>query len=165
MKMKTNTSTNYLHQLENRARYKLIKHHEKSLSFYNKKVINDILYNEPTHYVEEFKEYLIYEDYNEFLKKYYKKSEIKFELLSTLLFYEKNSKIYPNYTVSSESKYMYKNIKRKQKIIDQMQENNETKSNYPEYSANESLENISKTVFNSSVMNSIYNKSNTNRKD
>ena len=156
---------NYLQILENRARYKLIKHHEKSMSFYNKKMINDILYNEPTHYVEEFKEYLIYEDYNEFLKKYYKKSEIKFELLSTLMFYEKNSKIYPNYTVISESKYMYKNIKRKQKIIDQMQENNDNKSNYPEYSANESLENISKTVFNSSVMNSIYNKSNTNRKE
>ena len=44
--------SNYLYKLENRARFKMIKHHEKSLSFYNKKMINDILYNESTHYVE-----------------------------------------------------------------------------------------------------------------
>ena len=157
--------SNYLYKLENRARFKMIKHHEKSLSFYNKKMINDILYNESTHYVEVFKEYLIYEDFNEFLKKYYSKSEIKNELLSTLTFYENNSKIYPNYTVIPESKYMYKNIKRKQKIIDQMQEDNNNKSNFNEYSQIESFENMTNTVFNSRVMNSIYNKSNTNRKD
>ena len=45
------------------------------------------------------------------------------KLTKILLFYEKYSKIYENYTVIPESKYMNKNIKRKQKIIAQMQNN------------------------------------------
>ena len=115
--------------LENRARYKLIKRYNKPLSYYDMKMINDILYNEKTHYVEAFKEYLIYEDYNEFLKRFYKSYEIDIKLPKILIFYEKYSKIYANYTAIPESKYMYKNIKRKQKMIDQMQ-NNDINSEY-----------------------------------
>lgn len=34
-------------------------------------------------------------------------------------FYEKFSKVFPNYVNLSESKYMFKNIERKQKMIDE----------------------------------------------
>ena len=123
MKNLNEFSFKYIISLENRARFKLIKRYNKPLSYHDVKIINDILYNEKTHYVEQFKEYLIYEDYNEFLKRFYKSHEINIKLPKILVFYEKYSKIYANYTVIPESKYMYKNIKRKQKMIDQMQNN------------------------------------------
>ena len=152
----TNEATlKYFLSLENRARSKLINRYDKPLSYHDTKMINDILYNEKTRYVEAFKEYLIYEDYNEFLKRYYKSFEINIKLPKILLFYEKYSKIYANYTVIPESKYMYKNIKRKQKMIDQMQ-NNDINSEYEE--DEESNEDISNTVFSSRVINSIYDK-------
>ena len=52
---------------------------------------------------------------------------------------------------------MYKNIKRKQKMIDQMQNNG---NNYSEYEEEDedSNEEISNTVFSSRVINSIYSK-------
>ena len=151
-----NSPTQCFLSLENRARYKLIQRYNKPLSYHDVKMINDILYNEKTHYVEAFKEYLIYEDYNEFLKRFYKKYEINIKLPKILIFYEKYSKIYANYTAIPESKYMYKNIKRKQKMIDQMQ-NNDINSEFE--SSEESNEDISNTVFSSRVINSIYNKS------
>ena len=150
-----NAPLKYFLSLENRARTKLINRYDKPLSYHDIKMINDILYNEKTRYVEAFKEYLIYEDYNEFLKRYYKSFEINIKLPKILLFYEKYSKIYANYTVIPESKYMYKNIKRKQKMIDQMQ-NNDINSEYEE--DEESNEDISNTVFSSRVINSIYDK-------
>ena len=146
----------YYLNLENLARHKLIKRYDKPLSYHDMKMINDILYNEKTHYVEAFKEYLIYEDYNEFLKRYYKRSELRIKLPKILNFYEKYSKIYANYTVIPESKYMYKNIKRKQKMIDQMQNNDINNSDNEE--EEEENEEISNTVFSSKVMNSIFNK-------
>lgn len=42
-----------------------------SKEFYNIKIVNDIIYNEPTHMVAIFKDYLIYDDLSEFLKRYY----------------------------------------------------------------------------------------------
>lgn len=36
----------YFDNLENRARYKLIKRYNKPLSYHDIKIINDILYNE-----------------------------------------------------------------------------------------------------------------------
>jgi hypothetical protein len=149
-------SVKYFNNLEKRARYKLIKRYDKPLSYHDVKIINDILYNEKTHYVEAFKEYLIYEDYNEFLKRFYKTSDLNIKLPKILIFYEKYSKIYANYTVIPESKYMYKNIKRKQKMIDQMQNNGNNESEVEE--EEESNEEMSNTVFSSKIMNSIYRK-------
>ena len=151
----TNSRYKYIISLEDRARYKLIKRYNKPLSYHDVKMINDILYNEKNHYVETFKEYLIYEDYNEFLKRFYKSTEIDKKLPKILIFYEKYSKIYANYTVIPESKYMYKNIRRKQKMIDQMQ-NNDINSEYEE--DEESNEDMSNTIFFFYLINSIYRK-------
>ena len=149
----------YFERLEKRAKNKLIKRYDKPISFHDVKMINDILYNEKTHYVEMFKEYLIYEDYNEFLKQYYSDPILSKKLEKILIFYEKYSKIFPNYTVIRESKYLYKNIKRKQKMINQM---NENKKN--EYSDDDNYSDslsYNKTIFNSRVINSIYTGHNT----
>lgn len=42
-----------------------------SKDFYNVKIVNDIIYNESTHIVAVFKDYLIYDDLSEFLKRIY----------------------------------------------------------------------------------------------
>ena len=101
-----------------------------------------------------FKEYLIYEDYNEFLKQYYNESFLYKKLEKILNFYDKYSKIFPNYTVLRESKYLYKNIKRKQKVINLMNEN--VKMKYSEDDNNSESESCINTIFNSKVINSIY---------
>ena len=146
----------YFRKLEERARNKLIKRYDKPSWFYNSKMINDILYNEKTHYVEMFKEYLLYEDYNEFLRQYYSKTILRTKLQKILNFYEKYSKIFPNYTALRESKYLYKNIKKKQKVINQI---NENKRN--ENLEDDSYSSYNKTIFNSRVINSIYTGHNT----
>ena len=154
-------NSNFLYALEKRAKYKLIKRYDKPLSYHDVKIINDILFNEKTHFVEMFKEYLLYEDYNEFLKKYYDKHITRNKLKNILIFYEKYSKIYANYTVFPESKYMYKNIKRKQKVIDQINNCNNTDYEF-DYSINDYYD---RTIFTIDVMNLIYDKSVTNKTD
>lgn len=89
-----------------------------SKEFYNVKIINDIIYNEPTHIVAVFKDYLIHDDLSEFLKRFYTESESIARLPKICDFYEKNSKVFPNYVNLPENKFMFKNIERKQKIID-----------------------------------------------
>ena len=149
----------FLEKLEKRARNKLINRYDKPIWFHDLKMINDILYNAKSHYVGMFKEYLLYEDYNEFLKQYYSDIFLKKKLEKILIFYEKYSKIFPNYTVIRESKYLYKNIKRKQKMINQMNENN--RNEYSEEGNNSDSKSYNKTIFNSRVINSIYTGNNT----
>ena len=151
-----NNNLTFIEKSEKRARKKLIKRYDKPSWFYYAKMINDILYNEKTHYVEMFKEYLLYEDYNEFLRQYYGKTILIIKLQKILNFYEKYSKIFPNYTALRESKYLYKNIKKKQKVINQI---NENKRN--ENLEDDSYSSYNKTIFNSRVINSIYTGHNT----
>ncbi len=43
--------------------------YQKQVDYYNSKVITDIIYNESTNLVSVFKDYLIYDDVSEFLKR------------------------------------------------------------------------------------------------
>lgn len=90
-----------------------------SKEFYNVKVINDIIYNERTHVVSVFKDYLILDDISEFLYAFEKPSKLP----RIFRFYEKYSKVFPNYVTIPENKYMFKNIERKQWMIDDKQRN------------------------------------------
>ena len=154
-------------KLEERINKKLIKRYNLPLSFHDIKLIDDILNNENSHFVETFKEYLIYDDPNEFLRKMYHKKEIQKKLPKILKFYEKYSKIYANYTVIPEHKYMYKNIRRKQKVIDQMQDKSYENS---DEETNEEKDFFDSHILNTEVMDSInsftmslnYNTSNNN---
>lgn len=96
----------------------LSKKYMTSKDFYNVKIINDIIYNEPTHMVAIFKDYLIYDDLSEFLKRFYQDFESIQRLPKICEFYEYNSKVFPNYVNLPENKFMFKNIEKKQKIID-----------------------------------------------
>jgi hypothetical protein len=68
--------------------------------------------------VAKFKDYLIIDDFSEFLKRYYNIKESLFRLPKYYEYYENFNKIFPNYTALRESKYIYKNIYKKQKMID-----------------------------------------------
>ena len=83
-------------------------YHDKN--FYNVKVIGNIINNESTHVVAQFKDYLIYGDDSEFLQKIYNMEDIKKYLPKIFDYYECCSVIFPNYVILYESKYIYKNI-------------------------------------------------------
>ena len=93
------------------------KYTSKTFS-YNMISINNIIFNESCLIVAKFKDFLIYDDNTEFLRKFYESIESKYKLYKILDLYENYSKIFPNYLVVKERKFMYKNIRRKQKMID-----------------------------------------------
>ena len=111
------------------SKMKLVKNHQINNNKFNKNVINSIIYNEKEHIVAEFKDFLIYDDFSEFMKRFYKLNESSNRLPKINEFYENYSKIFPNYTNIPEAKYMYKNIKRKQKVIDNNQQRNDESDN------------------------------------
>ena len=49
----------------------LSKKYSTNRDYYNVKIVNDLIYNENTHVVSIFKDYLILDDINEFLKRPY----------------------------------------------------------------------------------------------
>ena len=76
------------------------------------------MYNEPRHIVSVFKDYLIFDDFSEYLKRVYTSAEVRDRIPRILAFYEKYSRVYPNYVaLPIESAFMFKNIERKQNII------------------------------------------------
>ena len=130
-------------------------------NFYNVKIINEIICNESTHIVALFKDYLIYGDYSEFLQGNYSKKESIDILPKIYDYYESCSVIFPNYIVLPESKYIYKNIQRKQRVIDNQQEQeqeeleNKKKKDYSNIEDNESK------VFDTQAIDSILNQTDT----
>lgn len=107
--------------MQNIVRKNLEKKYLTSRDYYNSKVVTDIVYNENTNLVSIFKDYLILDDVSEFLKRFYFGYESVERLPKVIDFYEKYSKVFPNYIVMPESKIMFKNIERKQRHIDEQQ--------------------------------------------
>lgn len=104
-------------------RQKLKQNYFDCTDIFNAKIINEIIYNESTNIVSIFKDYLIYDDLTEFLKRFYSKAELNQRLNKIFDFYSKYSKVFPNYVNIFEKKFMFKNIERKQKMIDEQQKN------------------------------------------
>ena len=129
----------------------------------NVKIIDDIIYNEDAHIVSVFKDYLIFDDVGEFLKRCYTYEECKSKKLSKILkFYENNYKQIPSYAALPEQKLMMKNLIRKQKrwkenkeFVDQLNKHRH-KNKDLDLSVvwNSSIENI---VFNTVAVESIEN--------
>jgi hypothetical protein len=158
-----------LNMLKSSIKDRIFKKFQTNRNKYNIKIINDIIYNEKANIVGKFKDYLIYDDTSEFLKRYYKKKETVARLPKIFEFYVAYSKIFPNYTSLSEARYVYRNIQKKQKMIDKFQKNVQhelSKDNDKEDKI------FSTKVYNSLMdlslysyhMNSMFNNSN-NKKD
>lgn len=69
----------------------LTKKYSSNRDFYNLKIVNDLIYNENSHVVSIFKDYLILDDINEFLKRPYNQAEILTRLPKLCGFYDKYS--------------------------------------------------------------------------
>ena len=122
----------------------LCKKYFVSKKSYQKLLIKNIIYDDKRRLVSVFKEQLIINDISEYMKKFYKRKESRIKLRKYFELYDKYSKIFPNYTPLIESKYIYTNIHRKQKVIDLQQNSNK----------NNKIKN-NKIIFNSDVYQSI----------
>ena len=111
-------SKNIFSNIEKKIYFRFKKKYSKLSSYYNKYIINNIIYNEKSHIVAVFKDHLINDDSGDFLKRFYKKSESVSRLPKIYEYYELYSKIFPNYITLPEGKYLFQNILRKQKMID-----------------------------------------------
>ena len=100
----------------------LFKKYTSGKYSFSKISINHLLFNEPSQIVARFKDFLIYDDNAEFVRRFYPKEESNPRLNKILIFYEKYSKIFPNYLVLKENKYLYRNIRKKQKMINAINE-------------------------------------------
>ena len=129
--------------------------------FYNIKVINEIICNENTHIVAEFKDYLIKGDYSEFIQKYYLLVDSIDCLPRIFEYYESCSVIFPNYVILPESRYLYKNIQRKQRIIDYQQELEDEKERKKNENLNNNIEDKNEIIFNENIIDSILNQTDT----
>lgn len=108
-------------QIEKHIYTSFYKSYTNDNVYYNSRIINDIIYNEKSHIVATFKDYLIIDDVAEFLKRFYTSIESLIRLPKYFEYYETYSRIYPNYTALPECKFIYKNIHKKQKMIDKQQ--------------------------------------------
>ena len=100
----------------------LFKKYSSGNFSFDKISINNLITNETCLVVARFKEFLIYDDNTDFLRRYYPLKDSGQRLKKILTFYETYSKIFPNYLVIKENKYLYKNIRKKQKMIDAINE-------------------------------------------
>ena len=131
----------------------------KSELYYNSIIIDHIIHNEPGHIVAEFKDFLISGDINEFLQNYYKTKESKYLLPKIYEYYINCSVIFPNYVILPESQYIYKNIQKKQRVIDVMQEQEDKEENIKKGLIKE--EEKVEDVFTTQILDSILNQTDT----
>ena len=147
--------------------------------FYQKFQILLLMENANTHLVSIFKDYLLYDDMTEFFKEYYNSKEIYPRLKTIYDYYESSSYLFPNYTAINEGKYIYRNIIKKQKLIDYLEDledkkkekeekrnlkNNKKYQNQNEQSSSSFIEvfdtkvydNIRKETWNDSKINDLF---------
>ena len=84
--------------------------------------INNLIYTENCHIVARFKDFLYYDDDTEFLNKFFQKKQQKKILIKVFNFYSKYCKVFPNYMILPENEFLYRNLRKKQKLIDQFNE-------------------------------------------
>ena len=121
-KQKYSTNSTIFRVLRQIAYTKLFKKYSSGNFSYAKILANNLIFNDNCRVVARFKDFLIFDDNTEFLRRYYTDEESHPRLTKILNFYEAYSKIFPNYMILKESKYLYRNIRKKQKMIDAVNE-------------------------------------------
>ena len=119
-KSKNQNSTNslVLRIIEHMSFIKLTAKYSANSYTYSNIIINKIILNQKCSALSKYKDLKLYNKGKEFFHRFYTKNELFLRLKKVCEFYEKYSKIFPNYICLYESKYIYKNIRRKQKMID-----------------------------------------------
>ena len=140
----------------------LYEKYQTTKKIINTYIIDNLIFNEKTHVVSVFKDYLIYDDNYDFFRKFYKIDESNRKLKKYLHYYEKYNITLPNYSSLPESNYIYHNIRMKQVLINKIQSHKnkeklkkEHKNDNSQFLDSENYE----QVFNSHIYNSIFKKS------
>ena len=149
--------SNKIYEKEKIIHHYLFTKYSKFEFSYTLICVNNLVFNEQCQAVARFKDFLILDDMTEFLRRFYTKKELKRRLNTIFNFYESYSKIFPNYMILPESKYLYRNIRKKQKMIDAF---NQIKKEEEENRNSLKKENNNKEkgemiVFNKSIQESI----------
>ena len=100
----------------------LFKKYTSGKYSFPKILINHLIFNEDCQIVARFKDFLIFDDNTEFISRLYPINEANPRLKKILTFYEKYSKVFPNYLILKENKYLYRNLNKKQKMINAINE-------------------------------------------
>ena len=149
----------YLLNIEKRAQVLVNNHYKKIGTSYNNLILDNLLSNGKCHLVALFKEYLIIDDISEFFRRFYNKYESSSRLKKITKYYYETSVIFPNYTPLFESKFIYRNIMRKQKIIDQIQEIEDQRIKDKKLIKKLKNKNIIENIINDTTYNEILNQS------
>ena len=124
---------------------------------YNLFTINNILSNNKSLVVSKFKEFLLYDDASEFLKRFYQLKEIGPRLKKLYYYFHKYVLIQPNYFLLNESKYMLSNYYRKQMVINKQQKNKHNK--YHNENSSPIKSEKDRKFFNNTIYDEILNQS------
>ena len=144
--------------IRNLTNLHFVNKYTKNETYYNSIIIEHIIHNEPGHIVAEFKDFLILGDINEFLQNYYKIKESKYILPKIFEYYINCSVIFPNYVALPESQYIYKNIQKKQKVIDVQQEQEDKEENIKKGLIKQEKK---EDIFTTQILDSILNQTDT----
>lgn len=113
---------------EKKAKELTIKNYKEKMHVsINNLLINKIMWNKKGHIVSLFKDFLLYDEISEFCIEFYSYDKIKRKLIELFNYYNESSFIFPNYTPLPESKYIYNNIIKKQRVIDDQENMEELK--------------------------------------
>jgi len=136
---------------------KLYSKYKIDNTIYALNIIDNIIFNERSHLVSTFKDYLILDDEFEFFKKFYNFGE-SIKRLNAILNYYSVDKQFPNYSNLKEANFILKNINSKKEMAENIQNSLMQKRKNENITLN-SKENLSNTIFNSKVYESIINDS------
>ena len=151
-----NNLKSILKKFESRASY-LYKHHYRKYihTHYNNLIIENLMCNGRCHLVAVFKNYLIEDDNSEYLRRFYKLKESTPRLKKLFLYHDETSVIFPNYTPLIESKYLYNNVIKKQRVIDEQQDLENIRNDMKLNKKNKEYIKREERVFNSTVFGEI----------
>ncbi len=139
---KKTSKTTFFRVIRQISYTKLFKKYTSGNFSYQKILANNLIFNDTCRIVARFKDYLIFDDNTEFLRRFYFEEESRPRLERIVIFYETYSKIFPNYMILKESQYLYRNIRKKQKMIDAVNEKKrEEKENREKMNQNKGKEN------------------------
>ena len=119
---------------------------------------NNLIFNEKCRIVARFKDFLVLDDSTEFLRRFYLKKELKIRLIKIFNFYESYCKIFPNYMILPESQFLYRNIRKKQKMIDafnEIKKEEEENRKHLKLGLNENKKKEANVVFTQKIKESI----------
>ena len=122
--------------LEHMSHIKISAKYSSNNYTYSYIIINNLIFNRSCNALSKYKDFQLLNKRKEFICRFYCKKEIKIRLKKIGFFYENYSKVFPNYMNLYEGKYIYKNIRKKQKIMDAVNKLKNEKNMEKEYEIN-----------------------------